>query len=130
MFYYGMTLLCNRDMLRCFLPLIFPKRRFKKVSYLLSAFRIYRPFFLCIKLLVFSLKLLNRYILKKLFCLFKFKLPNVSQCTYVYISRKERVFRCLGSGMKAMTAPRQQARPRRKLPRQKYIFPFSKHKEV
>ena len=35
-----------------------------------------------------------------------------------------------GSGMKAMTAPRQEARPRRKLPRQKYIFPFSKHKEV
>ena len=34
------------------------------------------------------------------------------------------------SGMKAMTAPRQEARPRRKLPRQKYIFPFSKHKEV
>ena len=32
--------------------------------------------------------------------------------------------------MKAMTAPRQEARPRRKLPRQKYIFPFSKHKEV
>ena len=34
------------------------------------------------------------------------------------------------SGMKAMTAPRQLARPRRKLLRQKYIFPFPKHKEV
>ena len=34
------------------------------------------------------------------------------------------------SGMKAMTAPRHEARSRQILPRQKYIFPFSEHKEV
>ena len=39
------------------------------------------------------------------------------------LARGNTMYGLNGSGMKAML-------PRRKLPRQKYIFPFSKHKEV
>ena len=42
----------------------------------------------------------------------------------IIFAKRDRCCRGRRSGMKAMTAPR------RKLPRQKYIFPFSKHKEV
>ena len=83
MFFKGLTLLCNIDMLHCFLPLIFPKRRLSATVLVLFPYIVH--FLFALNFYSLSLNLLNRYIfIFFYFCLFKVYLPKVSKYTYVY----------------------------------------------